>query len=303
MLKPNVLILRTAGTNCDAETDAAFQVAGAETALVHIQQLISRKISLLDYQILAIPGGFSYGDDISAGILLATEMKHKLTDALHQFIDDGKLILGICNGFQVLVRAGLLPATEGNNPCKAGANITPLSGAIVSAPQSGVNTLTEMAQRATLAMNTSAKFECRWVHLETQQSPCIFTKNIKARVYLPVAHAEGRFTAPPEVLEQIVSNNQIVFRYGNGAQSALTITDKKNLPPQSGGDTLYPHNPNGSDANIAGICDTTGRIFGLMPHPERFLTKWNHPRWTREHLPEEGDGLAIFKNAVNYAKA
>ncbi len=287
MLKPNVLILRTAGTNCDAETDVAFQVAGAETALVHIQQLISRKISLLDYQILAIPGGFSYGDDISAGILLATEMKHKLTDALHQFIDDGKLILGICNGFQVLVRAGLLPATEGNNPCKAEENTAPRVGAVPCACPP------EIAQRATLAMNTSAKFECRWVHLETQQSPCIFTKNIKARVYLPVAHAEGRFTAPPEVLEQIVSNNQIVFRYGSGAQSPLmerVVTE-------------YPHNPNGSDANIAGICDTTGRIFGLMPHPERFLTKWNHPRWTREHLPEEGDGLAIFKNAVNYAKA
>ena len=265
MPKPNVLILRTAGTNCDAETDSAFQLAGAETALVHIQQLISRKISLSDYQILAIPGGFSYGDDIAAGILLATEMKHKLTDALNQFIDDGKLILGICNGFQVLVRAGLLPA------------VPRLDG-------------TEMAQRATLAMNTSAKFECRWVHLETQQSPCIFTKDMKARLYLPVAHAEGRFTAPPEVLEQIVTNNQIVFRYANG------------LPPASAS-TEYPHNPNGSDANIAGICDPTGRIFGLMPHPERFLTKWNHPRWTRENLPLVGDGLAIFKNAVNYAKA
>jgi len=265
MQKPNVLILRTAGTNCDAETAAAFQLAGAETTFVHIQQLISRKMSLCDAQILAIPGGFSYGDDISAGILLATEMKHKLTDTLLRFIDDGKLILGICNGFQVLVRAGLLPTVS----------------------RSGEPSL---AQRATLAMNTSAKFECRWVHLETQQSPCIFTKDIKARVYLPVAHAEGRFTAPPEVLEQIVSNNQIVFRYCNGAQSALAVTE-------------YPHNPNGSDANIAGICDTTGRIFGLMPHPERFLTKWNHPRWTREPLPLVGDGLAIFKNAVNYAKA
>ncbi len=263
MQKPKVLILRTAGTNCDVETDAAFQLAGAATALIHIQNLISGKVDLADYQILAIPGGFSYGDDISAGILLAVEMKHKLTDALNQFVDADKLILGICNGFQVLVRTGLLP---GGSPSKNG--------------------VLETAQRATLAMNTSAKFECRWVGLATQKSPCVFTKGIKAEMYLPVAHAEGRFTAPSDVLEELESNKQIVFRY---AQSE------------------YPHNPNGSDADIAGVCDTTGRIFGLMPHPERFLMKWNHPRWTRRAGPtgsssEEGDGLAIFKNAVNYVK-
>ncbi len=263
-MKPKVLILRTAGTNCDAETDVAFQLAGAETSLVHIQNLISGKINLSDYQILAIPGGFSYGDDIAAGILLAVEMKHKLKNALNQFVADNKLIIGICNGFQVLVRTGLLPGTE--------------------------NGSSEITQRATLAMNTSAKFECRWVELNTQQSPCVFTKGIKPHLYLPVAHAEGRFTAPSDVLEELESNNQIVFRYGRTQQS---LPDK----------TEYPHNPNGSDANIAGICDVTGRIFGLMPHPERFLTKYNHPRWTRENLPEEGDGLTIFKNAVDYAKA
>ena len=263
-MKPKVLILRTAGTNCDAETDVAFQLAGAETDLVHIQNLISGKTNLSDYQILAIPGGFSYGDDIAAGILLAVEMKHKLREALNQFVADDKLIIGICNGFQVLVRTGLLPGTENGN--------------------------TAITQRATLAMNTSAKFECRWVELDTQQSTCVFTKGIKPHLYLPVAHAEGRFTAPSDVLKELESNNQIVFRYGNTQQSS---TDK----------TEYPHNPNGSDADIAGICDVTGRIFGLMPHPERFLLKWNHPRWTREDLPEEGDGLAIFKNAVNYAKA
>ena len=259
MEKPKVLILRTAGTNCDVETETAFRLAGAETALVHIQNLISDKANLSDYQILAIPGGFSYGDDISAGILLAIEMKHKLTNALNRFVAEGKLILGICNGFQVLVRTGLLPG--GDTP--------------------------EMTQRTTLAMNTSAKFECRWVDLETQESPCVFTKSIKAHVYLPVAHAEGRFTAPADVLSELEENNQVVFRYA-----------------ESG----YPSNPNGSDADIAGICDTTGRIFGLMPHPERFLMKWNHPRWTRltetqDTDAEEGDGLVIFKNAVNYAKA
>ncbi len=276
MKKPKVLILRTAGTNCDAETDAAFQLAGAETALVHIQNLVSRnrdqRTCLQDYQILAIPGGFSYGDDISAGILLATEMKHKLTDALTQFISDGKLIIGICNGFQVLVRAGLLPKVNGFHR-----GFSP--------------------QQATLAMNTSATFECRWVTLETQQgNPCVFTKGLKQHLYLPVAHAEGRFTAPAAVLEQLETHRQIVFRYTSSTSRA-----KRETCPYDG--VAYPDNPNGSDANIAGICDATGRIFGMMPHPERYLTKWHHPRWTREPLPEEGDGVAIFKNAVNYAKA
>lgn len=276
MKKPKVLILRTAGTNCDAETDAAFRLAGAETALVHIQHLIDSvsgtsraRVLLSNYQILAIPGGFSYGDDISAGILLATEMKHKLTDTLTQFIAEGKLIIGICNGFQVLVKAGLLPKAA---PVGA---VSKLKGKDECAYPP------EMSQQATLAMNTSARFECRWVTLETQQSPCVFTKGIKQRIYLPVAHAEGRFTAPPGVLAQMEANRQVVFRYASAE---------------------YPGNPNGSDANIAGVCDATGRIFGMMPHPERFLTKWNHPRWTRENLPEEGDGVAIFKNAVNYAR-
>lgn len=254
-MKPKVLILRTAGTNCDAETDMAFQFAGADTALVHVQHLISGTVVLADYHILALPGGFSYGDDIAAGILLAIEMKHKLTDVLRKFVDDGKLIIGICNGFQVLVRTGLLPGSD----------------------------VSEMTQQATLAMNTSAKFECRWVDLETQGSPCVFTEGIKPNVYLPVAHAEGRFTAPPDVLTALEANNQVVFRYAEGC---------------------YPNNPNGSDNNIAGICDPTGRIFGLMPHPERFLTKWNHPRWTRStDSSQEGEGFPIFKNAVDYITA
>lgn len=256
-MKPKILILRTAGTNCDYETAHAFQLAGAEIALIHINQLISGKTHLTDYQVMAIPGGFSYGDDISAGILLANELRHKLTEQLTEFVDSGKLILGICNGFQVLVRAGLLPRLN-----------------------------SQTAQQATLTMNTSAKFECRWIHLETHQSACIFTRGLKPRVYLPVAHAEGRFTAPASVLDQLEANKQVVFRYASS----------------DGTDSEYPANPNGSSRHIAGICDTTGRIFGMMPHPERFLTRFNHPRWTREDLPDEGDGLAIFQNAVNYAR-
>ena len=266
-MKPNVLVLRTAGTNCDVETDIAFQLAGADTSSVHIQNLISGKVDLSEFHILAIPGGFSYGDDIAAGILLAVEMKHKIRSTLEQFVADGKLIIGICNGFQVLVRTGLLPGVADSG-----------------------NGNSEISQRATLAMNTSAKFECRWVELETQQSPCVFTRGIKSHLYLPVAHAEGRFTAPSDVLAELESHNQIVFRYDT---SSKYPSDNNN----------YPNNPNGSDADIAGICDRTGRIFGLMPHPERFLTKWNHPRWTREDLPDEGDGVAIFKNAIDYVTA
>lgn len=254
---PKVLVLRTAGTNCDYETEYAFQIAGAETALVHINQLITGCANLDEYHILALPGGFSYGDDVAAGILLANEIKYKLGDLLREFVDSGKLIIGICNGFQVLVRAGLLP---------------------------GLNSQT--AQEATLALNNSAKFECRWVHLETQQTPCAFTQGLKQRIYLPIAHAEGRFTSPGQILDELESNRQVVFRY--------VAPDEK--PP------LYPDNPNGSDLHIAGICDPTGRIFGMMPHPERFLTRLNHPRWTREYLPEKGDGFDIFRNAVAFVR-
>ena len=254
---PKVLVLRTAGTNCDYETEYAFQLAGAETALVHINRLITGRANLNEFHILALPGGFSYGDDVAAGILLANEIKHKLRDLLQNFVDSGKLIIGICNGFQVLVRAGLLP---------------------------GLNS--QIAQEATLAMNTSAKFECRWVYLKTQKSSCAFTHGLKWRLYLPVAHAEGRFTAPSQILDEIESNRQVVFRYVS----------------RFGGIPSYPENPNGSDLHIAGICDPTGRIFGMMPHPERFLARINHPRWTRESLPEKGDGLGIFRNAVAYVQ-
>ena len=256
-MAPKVLVLRTAGTNCDYETEYAFQLAGAETGLIHINQLIAGRTNLNGNHILAIPGGFSYGDDVAAGILLANEIKHKLGNLLRDFVDSGKLIIGICNGFQVLVRAGLLPRLK-----------------------------SQIAQDATLAMNTSAKFECRWVHLETQDTPCAFTHGLKRRVYLPVAHAEGRFTAPSQILDQLESNRQVVFRY---------------VSPD-GGSPPYPDNPNGSDLQIAGICDPTGRIFGMMPHPERFLTRFNHPRWTRESLPEKGDGFDIFQNAVAFVQ-
>ena len=202
-----------------------FNLPGAETALVHINRLITGRANLNEFHILALPGGFSYGDDVAAGILLANEIKHKLRDLLQNFVDSGKLIIGICNGFQVLVRAGLLP---------------------------GLNS--QIAQEATLAMNTSAKFECRWVHLKTQKSSCAFTHGLKWRLYLPVAHAEGRFTAPSQILDEIESNRQVVFRY---------VSRFGDIPS-------YPENPNGSDLHIAGICDPTGRILRDDASPGTF---------------------------------
>ena len=257
-MKSSVLILRTAGTNCDYETNYAFELTGANTSLIHINQLIAGQTQIMDYQIMAIPGGFSYGDDIAAGILLANEIKYKLTDQLVAFVESGRLILGICNGFQVLVRAGLLPGLD-----------------------------VKFAQQATLAMNSSSKFECRWVDLHIQNGPCVFTQGLKSQIYLPVAHAEGRFMASNAILNRIESNRQIVFRY----------VSHNGCAPE------YPDNPNGAERHIAGVCDPSGRILGMMPHPERFLTRFNHPRWTREDLPNEGDGLGIFRNAVDYAES
>ena len=260
MKKVKVLVLRTAGTNCNYETDYAFQLAGADVEQVHINRLIKGEKELSSYQILALPGGFAYGDDIAAGKILANELKYKLRDSIEKFIADGKLMIGICNGFQVMVKAGLLP---------------------------GFNGISDI-QEATLYNNDSGRFECRWVYLKAvENNKCVFTKNIKQLVYLPVAHGEGKFTTIDEgVLDKLESEGQAVFKY---------VDADGNLAG-------YPCNPNGSDRNIAGICDATGRIFGMMPHPERHISKYNHPRWTRENLDEEGDGLAIFRNAVEYAK-
>lgn len=259
MNKIKVLVLRTAGTNCDYETVYGFQMAGAYVDLVHINQLIRGEKNLSDYQILALPGGFSYGDDIAGGKILANELKYRLREPIERFVADGKLMIGICNGFQVMVKAGLLPGFNGISP----------------------------VQETTLYNNDSGKFECRWVYLKhTDSGKCVFTRNIKEIIYLPVAHGEGKFTTiSEETLNKLETGDQVVFKY---------------VDPE-GSYAGYPWNPNGSDRHIAGICDSTGRIFGLMPHPERHLTRYNHPRWTRENLLEEGDGLAIFRNAVEYA--
>ena len=260
MKKPKVIVLRTAGTNCDYETVHAFRMVGADVDLIHINRLIRGDAELSPYQILAIPGGFSYGDDIAAGKILANELKYKLREPVEQFVADGKLIIGICNGFQVMVKAGLLP---------------------------GFNGISDV-QETTIYTNDSGKFECRWVYLKhTDNGKCVFTRNIKDVIYLPIAHGEGKFTAvDKDTLDTLEAGDQVVFKY---------------IDPE-GNYAGYPWNPNGSDRHIAGISDATGRIFGMMPHPERYLSKYNHPRWTREDLLDEGDGVAIFRNAVEYAK-
>lgn len=262
MRRPKVCVLRTAGTNCDKETAFAFLKCGAQTELVHVNRLVAQEKNIHDYQILALPGGFSYGDDIAAGKILANELRCKLADDLKRFIREGKLIIGICNGFQILVKAGLLP---GNS---------------------------EFKQETSLIINDSGKFEDRWVYLKARSSElgvhrCIWTRNLPQIIYLPVAHGEGKFVAQDkEVLRRLKHQGQIVFQY---------CDEKGKL---SG----YPYNPNGSKESIAGICDETGRVLGLMPHPERHIQYLQHPRWSGAKTKEEGEGLRIFKNAVEYAK-
>ena len=253
MSKVRTLIIRAPGTNCDQETIFAFQQAGAEVSLVHVNQLIRHEEKLADYQILVIPGGFTYGDDIAAGKVLANELKLKLGEDIVRFIEGGKLILGICNGFQVLVKAGFLPElSNGGSP------------------------------RLTLATNDSGKFECRWVYLRAnKQSPCVFTRGIES-LYLPVAHAEGKLV-PLGTLSDV--------------NIALYYADE-----QGNTEAGYPYNPNGSVGNIAGICDASGRVFGLMPHPERHVRGTQHPQWTRSGAKKYGDGFQIFQNAVAWAK-
>ncbi len=253
---PNVLVLTGYGINCDMELAHAFKIAGADAERVHLTDLINGTRRLSDFHVLALPGGFSFGDDIASGKVLANMLKYNLGKEIQEFINAGKLIIGICNGFQAMVKMGLLPAF-GCNYAK---------------------------QEVTLTFNDSGRFEDRWVHLKANKTKCVFTKGIE-KIYLPVRHGEGKFVAKNnEVLARLKKNNHIVFQY----------VDK------DGKLAGYPFNPNGSIENIAGICDETGRIFGMMPHPEAFSHRTNHPKWTREELPEEGAGIAIFRNAVEY---
>lgn len=254
MLAPRALVLRGPGTNCDHETAHAFERAGGLSRRVHVQALAEKPMLLDDFQIFCIPGGFSYGDDIASGRILALELSQRLGDALRRFHDRGGLILGICNGFQVLLQTGLL----------------------LAGPADG-------SRQATLAHNTSGRFVDRWVHLQAEPGRCIFLQGLK-RFELPVAHAEGRFvTSTESALETFDRAGQLVLRYADDEAGR-------------------PTNPNGSARDVAGVCDETGRILGLMPHPERFIEATQHPAWMGRLDPAaEAAGLAMFRNAVRAA--
>lgn len=268
--KVKAIILTGNGTNCEMEMAQACKMAGADVAdIVHISELLYGEKRLDNYSFLNLPGGFLDGDDLGSAKAGANRFlcarilgsEDFLLDQLLKFINAGKLILGVCNGFQLMIKLGLLPALGGN--------------------------YTE--QSATLTHNDSGRFEDRWVYLKANaQSPCVYTKGVDI-LYLPVRHGEGKF---------IPQNSSILREIGTKNICALQYCAPDGLPSMG-----YPANPNGSVNSIAGICDESGRLFGLMPHPEAYLHRVNHPRWARENLPEEGQGLLFFRNAVNFIRS
>jgi phosphoribosylformylglycinamidine synthase I len=272
MNTPRALVLRAPGINCDRETAHACRLAGFETHLLHINQLISQPERLLDFHFLVIPGGFSYGDDLGAGTLLAKNLTIHLGPQLRRFIDEGWPVLGICNGFQTLVRAGLLSSPED---------------------------MLHEQPLASLTNNASAQFECRWVSLSVLDGPCLFTQGIDHPIELPVAHGEGQFVlADSALLSRLQADKQvpIVYTISTRRASPSPAAPMFSHPP-----TPYPANPNGSTGNIAGICNARGNVFGLMPHPERYTQSIQHPQRRGNH--GTGDGMLIFKNAFDYAQA
>ncbi len=263
MQSPKAIVIRTAGTNCDEETKFALEHAGAKAELIHINHLAKESNPFGDTKIIAIPGGFTYGDDVASGKVLAVELAHVIGDKLNEFVAKGGLIIGICNGFQVLVKTGLLPDAR-------------FSAAL--------------ERKTTLTFNDSHKFECRWVRLKADSDTvCVFAEGGE-EFDMPVAHGEGKFVCRDQsVLDELKANGQIVYRYVGADGSA---------------DIDYPEDPNGSVEHIAGICDKSGRIFGMMPHPERHIFAHQHPRARRDENAGkvEGEGIRLFKRAVRYCK-
>jgi len=252
MATPRVLILRAPGANCDGEAQFAFEKAGAVAERIHVNRLREQPSQLQRYQILVIPGGFTYGDDVAAGKILATQLTSFLSDALRRFRDAERLILGICNGFQALLKAGLILPPDEDGPV------------------------------ATLTNNVAGKFEDRWIYLQATPGNCPFLTGYD-RLHVPIAHGEGKLVCREAwILKGLLQTGQAVLRY----------VDAEGKPGP------YPINPNGSQGDIAGLCDATGRVLGLMPHPERHVLPTQHPRWTRLGLAPEGDGLRLFRNAV-----
>jgi phosphoribosylformylglycinamidine synthase len=256
MPTPKVLILRAPGTNCDEEAQYAFESAGAFAERVHVNRLREDPALLHHYQILMLPGGFSYGDDVGAGKILANQLTAFLGDQLRKFRDREKLILGVCNGFQALVKSGLLIPPDEEGPV------------------------------ATLTYNTHG-YQDRWLYVKVTSDRSPFLKDVNL-MHIPMAHGEGKFVCRKDwILRGLEQSGQVALRYVNA---------------QGGPANGFPDNPNGSQGDVAGLCDMTGRVLGLMPHPERHALPTQHPRWTREGLKQEGDGLQVFRNAVGFFK-
>jgi phosphoribosylformylglycinamidine synthase I len=254
MIPPRILILRAPGANCDGETQFACERAGGRVERLHVNRLRERPALLHEFQILVVPGGFTYGDDVAAGKVLAVQLAHFLADELRRFRDAGKLILGICNGFQAILKAGLMLPPDDGGPV------------------------------ATLTHNASGRFEDRWITVQARAGQCPFLQGCE-RLLLPVAHGEGNFRCREQsILQGLEQAGQVVLRYVDA----------------EGRGGAYPANPNGSQGDVAGVCDSTGRVLGLMPHPERHILPTHHPRWTRLGLAAEGDGLPLFRNAVRF---
>ena len=270
-IKPRVLILHAPGTNRDREAALACERAGGQAQIMHINELSAAPARLHDFQMLVLPGGFSFGDDLGAGKLWALELRYRLGDALAHFHAARRPILGICNGFQALVKTGYLPG--------------PLPGD--APPVNPTGSPSDLAQTATLTRNAAGHFECRWVTLQPQpDSVCIFTAGLTELIACPVAHGEGRFElAAAADLPRLRAAGQI----------ALTYVDAEGAPAAG----AYPLNPNGSLADIAGVCDRTGAILGLMPHPEDHLSPLQHPAASRGLHGRLG--LALFANGIRYA--
>lgn len=266
MSKPvKVIIITGFGLNCERETACGFRMCGADVDEIHLNRLIANPEQLAQYQILAFIGGFSFGDHLGAGTVFANRVKSHLGQQLSEFIAAGKLVIGICNGFQTLSRMGLVPALDKK----------------------------WFEQQIALARNEQGVFRDTWITVRgNPDSPCIFTKGIDL-LPLPIRHGEGKFMAMDEqMLARLEAENLVALRYvcpetGEAAQG-------------------FPENPNGSQNAIAGVCDPSGRIFGLMPHPEGYLSPYNHPHWTRQKinnvLPKEGLGVQVFRNAVTFAR-